>query len=71
MIWRAVGRTHAAGAIPKQTISLQQLRRYRAAGTFARYTIPIRMRVGWYFGTDRFESEGEFFRVTIDDGVYR
>jgi hypothetical protein len=45
--------------------------RYGAAGTFARYTIPIRMRVGWYFGTDRFESEGESFRVTIDDGVYR
>jgi hypothetical protein len=22
-------------------------------------------------GTDRFESEGEVFRVTIDDGVYR
>jgi len=23
------------------------------------------------FGTERFESEGEFFRVTIDDAIYR
>jgi hypothetical protein len=38
---------------------------------FGGYTIPTRMRVGWHFGTDRFESEGEFFRVTIDDAVYR
>ena len=45
--------------------------RYSAAGTFARYTIPIRVRVGWYFGTDRFESEGESLRVSIDHGVYR
>ncbi len=39
-------------------------------GTFAGYTIPTRMRVGWHFGTDKFESEGEFFRVTVDDAVY-
>jgi hypothetical protein len=39
--------------------------------TFAGYTIPTRLRVGWYFGTDRFESEGEFFRATIDDATYR
>ena len=38
--------------------------------TFGGYTIPARLRVGWYFGTDRFESEGEFFRVTIDDARY-
>ncbi len=38
---------------------------------FGGYTIPTRMRVGWYFGTERFDSEGEFFRVTIDDAVYR
>ncbi|MEA5509423.1 DUF6544 family protein [Crocosphaera sp. UHCC 0190] len=30
-----------------------------------------RLRIGWYFGTERFESEGEFFRVTIDDAIYR
>ncbi len=40
-------------------------------GTFAGYTIPTRMRVGWHFGTEAFEQEGEFFRVTIDDAAYR
>jgi hypothetical protein len=39
--------------------------------TFGGYTIPARMRVGWHFGTELFDSEGEFFRVTIDDAVYR
>ncbi len=39
--------------------------------TFAGYTIPTRMRVGWHFGTDRFERQGEFFRVTIDEALYR
>ena len=39
--------------------------------TFAGYTIPTRLRAGWYFGTGRFESEGEFFRATIDDAKYR
>lgn len=38
---------------------------------FAGYTIPSRLRLGWYFGTDRFASEGEFFRVTVDDASYR
>jgi hypothetical protein len=40
-------------------------------GSFSGYTIPIRMRVGWHFGSERFESEGEFFRVVIDDAAYR
>ncbi len=40
-------------------------------GTFDGYTIPVRLRVGWYFGTDRFAADGEFFRVKIDDAVYR
>lgn len=39
--------------------------------TFDGYTIPTRLRIGWYFETHRFESEGEFFRVTIDDATYR
>jgi hypothetical protein len=39
--------------------------------TFGGYTIPTRLRVGWYYGSERFESEGEFFRVTIDDAIYR
>lgn len=38
---------------------------------FDGFAIPTRLRAGWYFGTDRFESEGEFFRVTIDDAEYR
>ena len=42
-----------------------------AEGTFGGYTIPTRMRVGWFFGTDRFEPVGEFFRVTVDDAIYR
>ncbi|MBE9126693.1 hypothetical protein IQ257_20290 [Coleofasciculus sp. LEGE 07092] len=39
--------------------------------TFSGYTIPTRLRGGWYLGTDRFESEGEFFRATIEDAIYR
>jgi hypothetical protein len=39
--------------------------------TFDGYTIPAQLRVGWYFGSDRFESEGEFFRVTIENAIYR
>jgi hypothetical protein len=40
-------------------------------GTFGGYTIPIRMRVGWHFGSPAFASEGEFFHVTIDEAIYR
>jgi hypothetical protein len=39
--------------------------------TFGGFTLPSRLRVGWYFGSDRFYSEGEFFRVTIDRAEYR
>jgi hypothetical protein len=39
-------------------------------GTFSGYTIPTRLRIGWYFGSERFESEGEFFRVAIDEAIY-
>ncbi|MGD2182282.1 DUF6920 family protein [Lusitaniella coriacea] len=38
--------------------------------TFSGYRIPSRLRVGWYFGSARFPSEGEFFRVAIDDAIY-
>jgi hypothetical protein len=38
---------------------------------FGGYTIPSRVRVGWYFGTPRFEAEGEFFRATIEDATFR
>ncbi|MEX2380857.1 MAG: DUF6544 family protein [Opitutales bacterium] len=39
--------------------------------TFGGYTIPSRIRVGWYFGAERFDTEGEFFRVTIDEAEFR
>ncbi|MGF1568369.1 MAG: DUF6544 family protein [Nodosilinea sp.] len=42
-----------------------------ASGTFEGYTIPTQIRAGWFFGTDRFEREGEFFRCTIDQACYR
>ena len=38
--------------------------------TFAGFTIPSKLRIGWYFGTDRFEPEGEFFRCMINEAVY-
>ena len=42
-----------------------------AEGRFGAYTIPTRLRVGYYVGTDRFEPDGEFFRVAIDGATYR
>lgn len=39
--------------------------------TFDGYTIPTRLRLGWFFGTDRFEPEGEFFRCTVDGVEWR
>ena len=40
-------------------------------GTFAGYTIPTRLRVGWFFGTERFAEDGEFFRCEIDHAEFR
>jgi Family of unknown function (DUF6544) len=42
-----------------------------AESRFSGYTIPVRLRVGWYAGTDRFAPEGEFFRVTVEEATYR
>ncbi|MFQ4138042.1 DUF6544 family protein [Nodosilinea sp. PGN35] len=50
-----------------------------ASRTFDGYTIPAQIRAGWFFGSnsppgtlrERFESEGEFFRCTIDRACYR
>lgn len=42
-----------------------------ADGTFGDYTIPTQLRLGWFFDSERFESEGEFFRCTIDNAIYR
>jgi hypothetical protein len=39
--------------------------------TFDGITIPTEIRVGWYFGSERFEKEGEFFRVTVTNARYR
>lgn len=38
---------------------------------FVGHTIPARIRAGWYYGTERFDREGEFFRATIDAAEYR
>ena len=38
---------------------------------FGDYTLPSRLRVGWHCGSDRFEKDGEFFRVTIDAAEFR
>jgi hypothetical protein len=52
--------------------------RYEAFGaiveeesSFSGYTIPTKLRIGWYFGTERFASEGEFFRCTVDHAAFR
>ena len=39
--------------------------------TFNGFTIPSKLRIGWYFGTNRFEADGEFFRCTVDEAIYR
>jgi hypothetical protein len=40
-------------------------------GTFAGYTVPTRLRGGWHFDGERFDSDGEFFRATITDIQYK
>ncbi len=42
----------------------------QSEATFDGYTIPSQLRVGWFFSPPRFENEGEFFRVTIDDAQF-
>ncbi len=37
---------------------------------FGDYTIPTAVRVGWWFGTEKFR-EGEFFRATITGAEFR
>jgi hypothetical protein len=37
---------------------------------FGGYTIPARVRAGWYFGSPRFE-DGQFFHATIDEATFR
>lgn len=39
--------------------------------TFGGYSVPTRIRAGWYYGTDRFANEGEFFRATINSAEFK
>jgi hypothetical protein len=40
--------------------------------TWSGVTIPSKLRLGWFWGTPRFEEKGgEFFRVTIDKAEFR
>ena len=40
--------------------------------TFGGYTIPARLRVGWHFDDpQRFDRDGKFLEVAIDQAVYR
>lgn len=39
--------------------------------TFAGFTIPSKVRAGWFFGSEAFESEGVFFRATIESADFR
>lgn len=39
--------------------------------TFAGFTIPVRLRVGWHYGGERFAREGEFFRCEIKSAEFR
>lgn len=45
--------------------------RVEAERTIGGVTVPTRLRIGWYPGTERFAEEGEFFRVTVDTVTYR
>lgn len=42
-----------------------------AERTFYGQTLASEVRLGWYFGTDRFEEEGIFFHGIIDDAEFR
>jgi len=45
--------------------------RVEREGMFEGRTIPTELRVGWHFGTKRFDDDGEFFRVEIEQAAYR
>lgn len=38
---------------------------------FDGYIVPSSLRIGWWFGSERFERDGEFFRGTVDSIEYR
>jgi len=39
--------------------------------TFDGITVATKLRIGWFFGTERFEREGEFIRVNVDEIAFR
>lgn len=41
------------------------------ARKFGACTIPSKIRAGWYFGTPKFETEGEFFRATVEEAEWK
>lgn len=40
-------------------------------GTFQGITIPTRVSIGWFYGSERFQKDGAFFRAQIDHAEYR
>jgi uncharacterized protein DUF6920 len=39
--------------------------------TFDGVTVPTVLRAGWSFGSDRFERDGEFIRITVDHVAFK
>lgn len=39
--------------------------------TFDGITVPTALRVGWFFGGERFERDGEFIRINVDHAEFR
>ncbi len=39
--------------------------------TFGGYTIPTKLRIGWHYGSERFEQDGEFIRVQVDSAEFK
>ncbi len=42
-----------------------------AERTFGGYTIPARIHAGWWYGSERYQSEGMFFRTTLTSALFR
>jgi hypothetical protein len=40
-------------------------------GTFQGITIPTRVSIGWFYGSKRYEEEGEFFRAEVEHAEFR
>lgn len=42
-----------------------------AERTFGGYTIPAQIHAGWWYGSERYQSEGMFFRTTLTSALFR